>query len=192
MRWLVPIAICTVLSLGCSAPGPDTLPCSFGTSAGACCTPDSAEPCADSLACVSFLAEAQTAPICVAPCETAEFGAGCEPNQICVADIDGRGACVDSGGTVGASCASENACRPGLRCLDLGGGGVCTADCGTELSCPPSALVGTRLCIRVTGDLGAFCMRPCAEDADCADGAGADLVCTVVGDSGAHVCFPRQ
>jgi hypothetical protein len=64
--------------------------------------------------------------------------------------------------------------------------GFCTALCDPKNLCPSKDLVGDRVCVELTDDFGAYCIRPCDVDSDCAFG----LDCTEVPDTGWSVCFP--
>jgi hypothetical protein len=96
--------------------------------------------------------------------------------------VEGR--CTVPAGGIGAHCFYENDCVEGLYCENRFEGGYCTAECSPDLSCPA---IGQSLCVKMSGDLGNFCLTLCESAADCAS----DLSCTPLTNAPeVKVCFP--
>ncbi|NUN15331.1 MAG: hypothetical protein HUU55_17010 [Myxococcales bacterium] len=164
--------------VGCAGEEPGELSCRSDGTLGACC--DAANPCVNG----AFCSGDGDLGKCVAECNPAQQD--CPQGFVCVT-AGGKNQCVADTGYVGAVCSSSDGCRPGLSCVSIGTDGVCTAECAVDDPCPPAETVGERVCIRLSGDVGNYCLAPCETTDDCFP----RLTCTPVGDFGLSVCFPN-
>jgi hypothetical protein len=116
------------------------------------------------------------------------------PDFICRSSGGGsenRKVCVPGDCGVGASCAEDAHCDPGLVCIGDFDGGYCgVRDCGANADCPADSV-----CIDA-GDFN-YCARTCAAETDCtfcrpaehAAACTADVAYVEAGTTGT-VCLP--
>jgi hypothetical protein len=101
-----------------------------------------------------------------------------------------RKVCVPGNCGVGADCSGDGDCATDLECIDELAGGYCGhRDCEGDASCP-----GDSVCVEDDGNT--FCLRTCANEADCGFCRHPNHVATCTDEvsfveaSGVRVCLP--
>ncbi|MCA9523211.1 MAG: hypothetical protein KC609_19680 [Myxococcales bacterium] len=149
-------------------------------------------PCADGLDCISFgrlsycTKSCRSASVCPSDSQCNDLPARFAAPQSApeTAKTVSSPQCLARRGELGSKCSDENDCPLGLECINQIPGGFCTVECSSTNPCPDEL---NAKCIKLSGNFGIVCLKPCTSSCDCREGTS----CRRVGTSRSFVCFPK-